>query len=127
MANSETTANKLGYIDLLRGIAILGVLMIHTGGQTDATYMPETVRTIILNGRMGVHLFYFASAFTIFLSYQNRYNKELHPVKNFFVRRFFRIAPLYYIAVIYYLWQNGTGPSDWTGNVEPVTAANIAS
>lgn len=128
MARNEAASNnKLGYIDLIRGIAVLGVLMIHTGGQTDTTFMPATIKTIILNGRMGVHLFYFASAFTIFLSYTNRVNKELHPVKNFFVRRFFRIAPLYYLAIIYYLWQDGTGANFWTGNVEPVTAPNIIS
>lgn len=125
--NDAASANKLGYVDLIRGIAVLGVLMIHTGGQTDTTYMPEMVKTVILNGRMGVHLFYFASAFTIFLSYTNRFNKEIHPVKNFFVRRFFRIAPLYYIAIVYYLWQDGMGPEFWTGGSEPITATNIAS
>jgi peptidoglycan/LPS O-acetylase OafA/YrhL len=35
------------------------------------------------------------SAFTLALSYNSRSQKEEHPTKNFFIRRFFRIYPLF--------------------------------
>jgi len=54
-------------------------------------------------GARGVQLFYIVSAFTLFLSMNNRQKAEKNPTFNFFVRRIFRIAPLFYLAVIYYL------------------------
>ena len=57
-------------------------------------------------GAMGVQLFFIASAFTLFLSFSKRNSMEQFPVRNFFIRRFFRIAPIFYIAICYYLFQN---------------------
>lgn len=53
---------------------------------------------------LGVQLFYVLSAFTLFLS-QSRRNEADPKSSSFFFRRFFRIAPMYYIAIIYYLFQ----------------------
>ena len=78
-------------------------------------------------GSAGVPLFYIASAFTLFLSFKSRSQKEASPVRNFFIRRFFRIAPMYYIAIIYYLFQNGLGPSYFLGDQTHITPLNIAS
>ena len=90
---------KLDYVDALRGIAILGVLLVHTKGQFGSFGIFDKVAGL---GAKGVQLFYFISAFTLFLSYNNRKNDENFPGSNFFIRRFFRIAPLYYFAIIYY-------------------------
>jgi peptidoglycan/LPS O-acetylase OafA/YrhL len=58
----------------------------------------------------------------------NRRNEnEKHPKFNFFIRRFFRIAPLYYIGILYYLWQDGFGSRYWLSDQELVTTANILS
>lgn len=50
----------------------------------------------------GVQLFYIVSALTIFLSYSKRKNNEISPNRNFFIRRFFRIAPMFYLAILFY-------------------------
>lgn len=91
---------KLDYVDALRGIAILGVMLVHTGGQFG---LIGTFSKIAGLGAKGVQLFYFISAFTLFLSYNNRKYQEQFPISNFYIRRFFRIAPLYYLAMIYYI------------------------
>jgi peptidoglycan/LPS O-acetylase OafA/YrhL len=64
------------------------------------------------------------SAFTLALSLHSRAGE---PLRNFFIRRFFRIAPLYYTALAYYLWQDGLGPRYWLGEAPRVTVANIIS
>jgi peptidoglycan/LPS O-acetylase OafA/YrhL len=117
---------KLAYVDALRGLAILGVLMVHTGqfGSIDA---PWIVEKIAWRGSRGVQLFFIASAFTLFLSYSQRLNSERFPIRNFFIRRFFRIAPLYYLGVCYYLFQDGFGPRYWLGDQPGITPANILS
>lgn len=118
---------KLNYIDVLRGLAILGVLMIHCAQYGNNDSLPSIVLTIIGNGAHGVQLFYFASAFTIFLSMNRRFENERYPKINFFIRRFFRIAPLYYVGICYYLFQDGFGKRYWLGDLEGVTLGNILS
>lgn len=109
---------KLRYIDAIRGLAILGVMIVHTG-QYRFNDMPGFFQNFIDQGQRGVQLFFLASAFTLFLSYHYRENKEKHLITNFYLRRFFRIAPMYYIGIIYYSWQNfylqGIAPS--IGNI----------
>jgi peptidoglycan/LPS O-acetylase OafA/YrhL len=78
-------------------------------------------------GQMGVQLFFVMSALTLFLSYDRRQGRELHVDRNFFVRRFFRIAPMYYLGILYYLWQNGRGPNYWTDFGPGITDGNIAA
>lgn len=38
---------------------------------------------------------------------------EPYPIKNFYIRRFLRIAPLFWLAIPIYLSINGLGPSYW--------------
>lgn len=117
---------KLGYIDALRGWAVIGILMVHTGlyGRLDSYPL---FYKIIMQGARGVQLFYVASAFTLFLSFQNRIGRESFPIKNFFIRRFFRIAPMYYLGIIYYIMQDGLGPRYWLGDASHISFANILS
>jgi peptidoglycan/LPS O-acetylase OafA/YrhL len=113
----------------LRGIAVLGVLFVHSGnmGGIDMSSSKLTFLKLVSSGRYGVQLFYIASSFTLFLSFKNRFAKENFPVKNFFIRRFFRIAPMYYLAIVYYLFQDGFGARYWLGDAERITVFNILS
>jgi peptidoglycan/LPS O-acetylase OafA/YrhL len=91
------------YIDAIRGIAILGVFLVHVA---NSSKFPVPVHNLIELGAKGVQLFFIASAFTLFLSMDKRNDKENYYVSNFFIRRFFRIAPMYYLAIVYYYYQN---------------------
>ncbi len=94
---------KYDYIDALRGLAILLVLLVHTGIQGgDLHFLPDKLAKFFNNGQMGVQLFFMVSAYTLMLSYDSRKN-DTGFIKRFFVRRFFRIAPLYYLALITYI------------------------
>ena len=115
---------KLDFIDSLRGIAVLMVLMVHSRGNE---VLPEFMHMIINTGSRGVQLFFILSALTLFLSFEYRSKNEKRPVLNFFIRRFFRIAPLFYIAVFYYLFQNGFGKRYWLGDENEITIYNILS
>ncbi len=117
---------KLVYIDSLRGLAILSVLLVHCG-QHGSQLSPSVLQLIVNNGLHGVQLFFVASAFTLFLSMSKRSKEESNAKSNFFIRRFFRIAPLYYLGIIYYLIQNGRGPRPELGDVLYVSNWNIIS
>lgn len=110
---------KYEYIDSLRGIAILLVILVHVqfiqGISLSMSYFPMVVSSFIENGRLGVQLFFIVSAFTLMMSHQRRQNED-HATRNFFIRRFFRIAPMYYLAIVYFTFANFTGfeNPDWS-------------
>ena len=113
---------KLRYIDALRGIAILAVIVTHTD-QYGTNIYPKLIKNLLGYGSMGVQLFYLVSAFTLFLSFNRRKEVEAKPNRNFFIRRFFRIAPMYYLGIAYFLFQKGLSP----GTTEFISTANIIS
>jgi peptidoglycan/LPS O-acetylase OafA/YrhL len=107
-------SNKLAYIDALRGIAILGVVAVHA-----AQHDPPAqgwVAELMATGQRGVQLFFVASALTLCMSWFRRKNSESRPVLNFFIRRFFRIAPMFYLGVVLYLLLYGSAPRYWAPN-----------
>lgn len=92
---------KYGYIDALRGIAILLVIMVHAAQH----FYPSTGEPTFLStkGQYGVQLFFVTSALTLFLSFGQRLKVDQgNTVRFFLIRRFFRIAPAYYLAIIFY-------------------------
>ncbi|MFN0200133.1 MAG: acyltransferase family protein [Bacteroidia bacterium] len=126
MEKQTTPFAPLAYIDALRGLAILGVLMVHCS-INGLRHYPDWVGEIFYEGARGVQLFYVVSAFTLFLSFHHRKKEEKYPIRNFFVRRFFRIAPMYYVAIAYFLWQDGLGPRGWLGDAQSISPLNILS
>lgn len=87
---------KIGALDALRGFAISGVMLVHTGKQLHN--LPEHVGGVCNWGQFGVQLFFISSAFTLAMSVDRRGSAW----KAFFIRRFFRIAPMFWLAVALY-------------------------
>lgn len=106
--------NQYEFIDALRGIAILLVIVTHVASVASPSL--PILRSIAANGAFGVQLFYIVSALTLFLSMNQRTRIEKRPTLNFFIRRIFRIVPLFYLAVFVYTLQMGTGPNYWAPN-----------
>ena len=90
---------------------MLAVLLVHTG--QNVAGLPGLVAAMTSLGAYGVQLFFVASAFTLFWSLHQRSRSEARPILNYFLRRFFRIAPLFWLAILFYVWWNGTGPQYW--------------
>ncbi|MDQ8195942.1 acyltransferase [Coraliomargarita sp. SDUM461004] len=112
---------KFGYIDALRGYAIIGVLMVHSLAGESGILGAQLLGL----GAKGVQLFYMMSALTLLLSYQNR-KSERSPTTNFFLRRAYRIAPLFWVAIIYYTWHN-YGIEHPVGDYQHVTIGSYLS
>jgi peptidoglycan/LPS O-acetylase OafA/YrhL len=90
------------FIDALRGLAFLAVLIFHVGLHFDG--LTARVRTLTDQGFEGVELFFVLSALTLFLSLDSRRRTERRSIVNFFIRRYFRIAPLFYAGGLFYYW-----------------------
>src|SRR5690349_4567081 len=89
------SAPKLFAIDSLRGLAAMQVIAFHlaTMPNSHLATAPWT-RPFIEHGNSGVTLFFLISAFTLGLSMKTR-SGEKHPLLSFWMRRLFRIFPLF--------------------------------
>ncbi|MCA1476183.1 acyltransferase [Bradyrhizobium sp. NBAIM08] len=95
---------RLAFIDTLRGIAVLAVLVQHVfevileKHPTGVYYGPlHDIFGYYMNfGRFGVVLFFFVSGFVIPFSFPD----SATPVRDFTISRFFRLYPAYWTSIV---------------------------
>lgn len=95
---------RYDYIDALRGYAILLVIFVHSSQMIGG--MPASFYQIGDQGARGVQLFFVASAITLCMSWHRRHDG----VGSFYIRRLFRIAPMFWLATLYFTLVDGLGP-----------------
>ncbi|RNJ47842.1 acyltransferase [Mesorhizobium erdmanii] len=92
--------DRFPYLSALRGLAALWVVMVHVAHMPNPHLMlPWWAEALVGNGVMGVNLFFLVSAFSLCLT-MPKHDKEERPYLGFMLRRFFRIAPLFYLLII---------------------------
>jgi len=97
-----TAPQRFAYIDSMRAIAALMVLVLHTGQLAVAAFPSNAIDTWILTpvftldfGRAGVLLFFAISGYVIPASLRGPTDRI-----NFPVRRFFRLYPAYWLSIL---------------------------
>lgn len=118
MSQMKGAVKHVELLDYLRAIAILSVLFFHTFGSTFGDWnLPWNgwIRDFSVSssflyfmpfsfGQIGVPIFFVVSGFCIHLSFQQQGQKWI----SFFIRRFFRVYPAYFVAVIFFAILNTT-------------------
>jgi len=91
---------RLGFLDSLRGLAAIYIVLYHMVfiPQPVVIVVPRWAAAFVHCGGTAVTLFFVISAFSLCLTWPLHSN-EPHAIKNYFVRRFFRIAPLFYFWI----------------------------
>src|SRR5262249_23668668 len=102
MSDEPIPGKRLAYLDGLRAIAALMVFLIHSGAPTLRAAGPIG-NSIVDHGKYGVTVFFVVSAFSLCVSLQPAFAGARVSWAAYFVRRFFRIAPLYYVVMAYVL------------------------
>lgn len=100
---SEPTAGRIYWLDALRGYAILGVILVHSGQVVPSLRSPWV--DVSQAGQYGVQLFFVVSALTIGLTYERLLSTSSgfdRRTAAWWVKRIFRIAPLYYYGILLY-------------------------
>jgi len=105
MSNHSTTEPyvRLDFLDSLRCFAIIYVIISHLILIPQPNLaIPAWIAPFLINGGdAGVSLFFVLSAFSLSYAMDQR-SKEKRLLRNFYIRRFFRIAPLFYILMVIY-------------------------
>ena len=93
--------NHIEAVDALRGLAAVLVVLFHLiFVPVPNLEMSPIVRPMVVAGGSGVVLFFVVSAFTLCLSMASRREKK-RPLASFYLRRLFRIVPLYYFLLVF--------------------------
>ena len=92
---------RLAFLDNLRGLASLYVVVFHVFRTPMPNLRPpEAIAPFIHFGHSGVWLFFVISAFSLCLT-MSRHVETGHALRSFAMSRFFRIAPLFYVLIVY--------------------------
>lgn len=98
---------RIGTLDSIRGLAALYVLVFHVYKVPRPNFPPPSwLEPTIYFGYSGVWLFFVVSAFSLCLT-MPRHIASGMPLMSFFISRYFRIAPLFYVLVVvtfFYVW-----------------------
>lgn len=117
--NAPAADTHLATLDLLRGVAITGVVIYHliassfpSGWWFDSNWPIAVMGTWATNGWLGVNLFFIASGFVLYLPFA-RGQREIHGARDiaqFYKRRAFRLLPLFYVSTLLLV---AISPSPW--------------
>ena len=123
MPANNTTHTRDSWIDSLKGIAILGLIALHT----NLFDLPGIIGEIASYGSYCVQIFFVISAYFSFCSYARNYDNNTSLVinaKHFYISRFIRLAPIFYIATIAY-WVIQGGAQYWLGSLDHISIGNF--
>jgi peptidoglycan/LPS O-acetylase OafA/YrhL len=104
--NSRVSTARIPELDGLRGLAILSVIAYHyTNGEllNKTQGLPFYVERSMAMGWSGVDLFFILSGFLIGGILVDARNSDSY-FKVFYIRRFFRIFPIYYLWILLYFF-----------------------
>ena len=99
--------DRLGQLDFLRGLALFGVIVVHTSQSFspfvyDLSWRLSQVDPLFL-GRYGVQLFFAVSGYTMVMMYGRYQESWADPVRVFYTKRILRLYPLFVIAAFAYI------------------------
>lgn len=87
-------------LDLLRGVAILLVVLVHCAISASSS-VPALTAFAHEYGERGVQLFFIVSGYTMMLTFGGKVDAAA--IRSFYIRRAFRIVPLFWAAILFYL------------------------
>jgi peptidoglycan/LPS O-acetylase OafA/YrhL len=98
--NNNFIPPRLEFFDIARFFAIFGVIAVHVGQNSLPSHFFGDLYNL---GRFGVQLFFVISGATVYLSYSKKFNTG-NNLLIFYIKRFFRIIPLFIIMTIVYFF-----------------------
>jgi peptidoglycan/LPS O-acetylase OafA/YrhL len=113
---------RLSFLDGLRGLAAVYVLMFHMAlVPAFKPTPPFWLKSFVLFGGTGVTLFFVVSAFSLCLT-MGRHLASPSPLLSFYGSRVFRIAPLFFVLLAFSIWWLG-----WKFGVPPSAQSILLS
>lgn len=104
--------SRIPSLDALRGLAIIMVVAQHCLG----AFKPALpiLEDLAGHGSLGVQLFFIVSGFTMMLTFGEDFNRRT--ILAFYIKRFFRIAPFFWLVATFNIVTNSGTTGYWSPN-----------
>ena len=102
---------RLYNLDYLRGLAASGIMLFHYMSKTFGEFNADSFMGRV--GLYGVSVFYVLSGLTLFYVYHDKMKPDIADIKDFFIKRLFRIMPLLWLATIASVFCFNGGIFEW--------------
>lgn len=89
---------RLHNLDYLRGLAAIGIMLFHYSSWTYGDYDADSFMGRL--GLYGVSIFYVLSGLTLYYVYFKKMVPSWDDIRDFYIKRFFRIYPLLWAVII---------------------------
>ncbi|MBK9510397.1 MAG: acyltransferase [Cytophagaceae bacterium] len=93
--------HRLHNLDYLRGIAAFGIMIYHFSLWNFGAFPAESILGRV--GIYGVSIFYVLSGLTLYHVYFHKMTLSFSSLKDFWIKRIFRIFPLLWLATILFV------------------------
>jgi peptidoglycan/LPS O-acetylase OafA/YrhL len=113
-------------LDVLRGLAMVGVVAVHTL-RPRAGGLPLVPWALIANGARGVQLFFVVSVVLALRSLERRAAAGDTSATRYWFRRWLRLAPLFYLALAAWLVRYAVVPRGWRPSAPPIDVPNVVA
>lgn len=109
--------NTIGYLPSLTGLRAVAATLVYIHHYNP--FLPNTwLHRIAQEGYIGVSLFFVLSGFVITWNYASRWQPSTFSLRDFYVSRFARIFPLYWVLLLLLytilIFKNGTSILSWS-------------
>lgn len=101
MSSQKPDVRLIEPLTSIRFFAALAVVIFHSGASwmSANAHVPAPIKTLLLNGYLGVTFFFVLSGFILQLTYRGRISSS-DQIRRFAVARFARLYPVYVLAVL---------------------------
>lgn len=110
------------WIDYFKGIAILGVIMVHFGVRGIDS---KIFSMLIYHAAKGTYIFIFISAYLVYYSLSKYDVNNWNDYLKWIWKKIVRLIPLYYLALLIYMITEGLGSRWWLGSIPKISIGNI--
>ncbi len=110
MSESQNSQKKLNLLQIFRGLASVFVLLVHGTALFHENVQQVLLANIFTFGYAGVDFFFVLSGFIIFYIHRNDIGNKIK-LKDFILKRFIRVYPVYWIILIPRLLFTGKNPN----------------
>ncbi len=97
--SDEKRIMNIAAVDILKVIAVLMVVLVHTGNSI--RFIPDVIKRSTEFGQMGVQLLFMLSGYLA--CYTAKKSIERDGLKRYYTQKYLRLAPAYYVGIVGYV------------------------
>lgn len=115
--------NRVQDLEGIKGITSILIVYFHIWALCGFTGFSAVLNAVVSNFDSGVRLFFMLSAFGLLSGYEERLFESEESIKNFYIKRFCKLAPMFYVVMLIQMTINYFYNVHYTGTQLAITSS----